>query len=185
MWICRNTDSDAFYDGGQIRTTAQQISIAAPDLEPVYQNTRYSGVARLIITKGDRRSMSSAEIVEFTRNNKEILDGFFLNLCVSKAPKIAITVVWAGMFFAYCDGVSVDDLNKFYEVLRTGMSTGKKDFPAIAYRNYLKDLQHTPPTTIPEISRCEYAIDRYLAGSGSKQSRTSDELIYPIPMLMV
>ena len=181
MWVCRNVSETSIYDYNRRRTAADHIAIQRSGFEKIYRSTKYTGVANVIINKASQRKSSVFAIVEFTDNNKELLDGFFLHINQCSVAKISIVSVWCGMFFAYCAGVPIEKLMDFYEILRTGMSDDKKGFPVIAFRNYLLACHTTPRPTLSEISRCEYAIRNYLLGNGSKRSVAKDELIYPIP----
>lgn len=186
MWVCRNVAEDSIFDYGRKRTSADHIAIQRENFEAVYKTTKYTGVVNVILNNAmDRKKRTVFEVVEFTDNNKELLDGFFLKINKGTTAKISIVVVWAGMFFAYCAGVPTDKIMDFYEVLKSGMGEGKKDYPVIAYRNYLMSCPTTPASTKTEIARCEYAIEKYISGSGTKRTVTPEELIYPCPYYLV
>ena len=183
-WVCRNVSSDGIYDNNRKRSNADQISIMRADFDGVYKSTRYISVARAIIgniTPGKiRRMVTPKEIIDFTENHKEDLDGFFLNIPGTTVPKISLAVVHLGLFMAYCADVSMDDILSFYDVLCSGMSTKPEEFPIIAYRNYLKDT-NVSGTTHAEIGRCQYALKKYLTGSCVKRSMSPKELIWDFP----
>ena len=180
-WVCRNVSSDGIYDNNRKRSNSDQISILRSDFDNVYKSTRYISVARALITQNEgngRRVVTAKEIIDFTDEHKEELDGFFLNMPQSTIPKISLAVVYTGLLLAYINGVSIDDITAFYEILSTGMSTKPEEFPIIAYRNYLKDTSNITTTNI-EIGRCQYALKKYLTGSCVKRSISPKELIYP------
>lgn len=180
-WVCRNVSSDGIYDNNRKRSNSDQISILRSDFDNVYKSTRYISVARALITQNEgnsRRVVTAKEIIDFTDEHKAELDGFFLNMPQSTIPKISIAVVYTGLLLAYINGVSIDDITAFYEILSTGMSTKPEEFPIIAYRNYLKDTSNITTTNI-EIGRCQYALKKYLTGSCVKRSISPKELIYP------
>lgn len=182
-WVCRNVSSDGIYDNGRKRSNSDQISILREDFENIYKSTRYISIARALITqnKGDnRRKITPNEIINFTEDHKEALDGFFLNLPQTTVPKISLAAVHLGLFMAYANGVDIDDIMAFYDVLCTGMSTRPEEFPIIAYRNYLKDTTSISTTNM-EIGRCQYALKKYLTGSCVKRSVSPEKLIYPFP----
>jgi len=185
MWVCRNVSSDGIYDNNRKRSNADQIMITRPDFDNVYKTTRFISVARTIIGHNDnahynRRVVTPKEIIDFTEAHKEDLDGFFLNMPQSTAPKVTVAVVYLALFMAYMSGVDINNILDFYEVLVSGMSTRPEEFPIIAYRNYLKDVASTH-TTIAEIARCQYALKNYLKGTRIKRSISPKELIYPFP----
>lgn len=186
MWVCRNVSSDGIYDNGRKRSTVDQIMIARSDFEAVYRTTRYISVARALMTNKEhtkRRTVTPKEIIDFTENNKALLDGFFLNIDQSTIPKISLGVVHLAMFLAYAANVSIEDIEQFYDILKTGMATSAEEHPIIAYRNYLKEYGGSPTTTIMETARCQYAIKKYLTKSCTKRSIAPKELIYPFPEL--
>ena len=186
-WVCRNVSSDGIYDNNRKRSNSDQISIMRADFDNVYKTTRYISVARTIIantvgTTGGRRPVTPKEIIDFTEAHKDDLDGFFLNMPQTTVAKISLAVVHLALFMAYMDGVSIEDIISFYEVLCSGMSTRPEEFPIIAYRNYLKDTTSAGTTHI-EIGRCQYALKKYLSGSCTKRTISPKELIYPFPFV--
>lgn len=183
-WVCRNASEKGIYDNNRRRSDRDQLMIGRPDYEPQYRDTRYIGTVKLIIRyngKSGNRRISPNEIIDFTDKHKEILDGYFLKMPTTSVAKINIVAVKAALFAAYCAGVPIDDILQFYKVLSTGMSTRQEEFPIIAYRNYLKDSQGTCKATIEELSRCQYALKKYLTKSCAKRTKVPDELLYPIP----
>lgn len=182
-WVCRNVSSDGIYDNNRKRSNADQISIMRADFDSVYKSTRYIAIARMLITginHQNRRTVTPKEIIDFTEKHKTDLDGFFLNIPQSSVAKISLAVVHLALFMAYMDGVDINDILDFYDVLCSGMSTKPEEFPIIAYRNYLKDASNVATTQI-ETSRCQYALKKYLTGSCTKRNIAPKDLIYPIP----
>lgn len=179
-WVCRNVSSDGIYDNNRKRSNADQISIMRADFDGVYKSTRYISVARALISPNNRRTITPKEIIDFTEEHKEELDGFFLNIPQSTTPKISLAVVHLALFMAYMDGIDINTILDFYDILCNGMSTRPEEFPIIAYRNYLKD-NPTPETTVQNISRCQYALKRYISGSCIKRTIAPEQLTYPFP----
>lgn len=184
-WICYGVSSDGIYDNNRKRSNVDQIAIMRADFEGIYKNPKYVSVARAIIAhnaKGtNRRTTTPKELIDFTVNHKDELDGFFLEIPQTTSPKISIAVVWLALFMAYMDGVKISDILHFYDVLCSGMSTKQEEFPIIAYRNYLKEFKGYVSPTITEIGRCQYAIKKYLTGSCTRRTLSPKELIYPFP----
>lgn len=182
-WVCRNVSSDGIYDNNRKRSNSDQIAIMRADFDPVYKSTRYISVARALIAKasGDnRRKVTPKEIIDFTDEHKKDLDEFFLNMPQSTVSKISLAAVFLGLFCAFMNGVNIEDISDFYDVLCTGMSTKPEEFPIIAYRNYLKDAMGVDSTDM-EVGRCQYALKKYLTGSCTKRTISPKELIYPYP----
>lgn len=179
-WVCRNVSSDGIYDNNRKRSNSDQILIMRPDFDNVYKSTRYISIARAIICHGERdnrRKVTPKEIIDFTDKHKEELDPFFLNLPQSTVSKISLAVVHLSLFLAFLNGVNMEDILDFYEVLCSGMSVRPEEHPIIAYRNYLKDAGSVTTTDI-EISRCQYALKKYLSGSCNKRSIAPKSLIW-------
>jgi len=183
-WVCRNVSRDGIYDNNRKRSNADQISIMRADFDSVYKSTRYISVARLILTyttsDHSKRTITPKEIIDFTEEHKEDLDGFFLNMNRTTVPKISLSIVFLALFMAYMGGVDINDILDFYDVLSSGMSTKPEEFPIIAYRNYLKDTTVRSSDRM-EISRCQYALKKYLTKSCTKRTFAPKELIYPFP----
>lgn len=183
-WVCRNVSSDGIYDNNRKRSNADQISIMREDFDNVYKSTRYISVARAIIWNSSptvmKRTVTPKEIIDFTENHKEELDGFFLNIPQNSIAKISLAVVHLALFMAYMAGVDINDILDFYDILSTGMSSRPEEFPIIAYRNYLKEASSVS-MTIPEIARCQYSLKKYLSNSCTKRTMSPKELIYPYP----
>lgn len=179
-WVCRNVSKEGIYDNNRKRSNSDQIMIMRADFDNIYKSTRYISVARVLISGFNRRTVTPKEIISFTEKHKDDLDGFFMNVPQTTVPKISLAVVHLSLFMAYMDGVDISDIIDFYDVLCTGMSTKEEEFPIIAYRNYLKDTSNVI-TTHMEVSRCQYALKKYLSGSCTKKSISPKELSYPFP----
>lgn len=181
-WVCRNVSSDGIYDNNRKRSNADQISILRADFDNVYKSTRYISIARALINGKHlaRRTVTPKEIITFTEEHKDDLDGFFLNIPQNSIPKISLATVHLALFMAYMSGVDINDILDFYDILCTGMSTAPEEFPIIAYRNYLKDTSSVA-TVHSEISRCQYSLKKYLTKSCTKRTMSPKELIYPFP----
>lgn len=183
-WVCRNVSSDGIYDNNRKRSNSDQISIMRADFDNIYKSTRYICVARIIIARTtlgkSMRAVTPKEIIDFTENHKEDLDGFFLNVPQTTVAKISLGVVHLALYMAYMSGVDINNILDFYDILCSGMSTKPEEFPIIAYRNYLKDTT-VVKVNDSEIARCQYALKKYLTGSCVKRTMSPQELIWPFP----
>lgn len=188
-WVCRNVASDGIYDNNRKRSNSDQISIIRPDLDAVYKSTRYISVAKSIIQhnkkgvrrSGSRRAVTPKEIIDFTEQHKNDLDGFFLKISLRRVSKISISTVYQALFMAYMDGVPMAKITEFYDILCSGMSTKPEEFPIIAYRNYLKDFHGAVASTYEELGRCQYALKKYLTKSCIKRNVVPKELFWSYP----
>lgn len=180
MWVCRNVSNKAIYDNNRKRSNSDQLSILRPDFNNVYKSTRYISVARVLISPHNRRTITPKELIDFTDEHKKDLDGFFLEIQQKTVSKISITAVFTALYMAYMAGVNIEDIKNFYSILSDGMSTKPEEFPIIAYRNYLKDVNASPPSIV-EIGRCQYALKKYLTKSCTKRTMSPKNLIWPFP----
>jgi len=181
-WVCRNVDAEGTYDNNRKRSNADQITIMRPDYESVYKSTRYISCARTMIGKGSRAPVSPKSIMDYTDAHKEVLDIFFMNMPQSTVPKISLANVYCALYLAYLQGVDIDDILSFYEILCYGMSTSEVDFPVIAYRNYLLNREVGAHSgALIEMGRCQYALKKYLTHSCTKRTVAPSELIWDFP----
>lgn len=186
-WVCRNVSANGIYDNNRKRRASDQIAILKPDLDLVYRSTRYISIARVLINQNfnekgawDRSRITPKDVIDFTEKHKDELDGFFLNIPQTSVPKIALAVVHLALFLAYANGVDINIILDFYDILCSGMSTKPEEFPIIAYRNYLKDSQGAIVVK-SEVCRCQYALMKYISKDCVKRSIAPKELIYPFP----
>lgn len=181
-WVCRNVDADGTYDNNRKRSNVDQITIMRPDYESVYKSTRYISCARTMISQSSRAPVSPKSIMDYTDTHKETLDGFFMNMPQSTIPKISLANVYCALYLAYLQGVDIDDILSFYDILCYGMSTSEVDFPIIAYRNYLLNREAGAHSgTLIEMGRCQYALKKYLTRSCTKRTVAPKELIWNFP----
>lgn len=188
MWVCTGVKPGGLYDSNRKRNIRDQIAITRPDLETVYHSHQFQSVARFILQHRvgniGRKTITSSEMIDFIDEHKEVFDGFFLSFPQSTPAKTGCSITRAALFMAYCDGVPLEVLIRFYEILTTGMyEPSDKGFqPIIRYRNYLLiDVKGTLSLTLSEVKRCQWAISRFVAKSKAFQTKEPAELIYPFP----
>lgn len=183
-WVCRNVASDGIYDNNRKRSASDQIQIMRDDLEAVYRSSRYISVARTIICHQDSshiRTVTPKEIIDFTDNHKDDLDGYFLNINQSSIARLSVAPVHVALFLAYMGGVDIEVIADFYEILLTGMSTSSEEFPIIAYRNYLQSVVGSIHATDAEVARCQYSLKKYISKSCTRRSISPSSLIWEYP----
>ena len=181
-WICRNVDEAGTYDNNRKRSNPDQISIMRPDYEAVYKSPRCISCIRTLIGQGTRRPVSPKELIDYIDSHKETLDGFFPKMPRSTVAKISLADVHCALYLAYLQGVDIDDILSFYDILCYGMSTSEIDFPVIAYRNYLLNREAGAHTgTLLEIGRCQFALKKYLSCSCTKRTAVPKQLIWDFP----
>ena len=186
MWVCRNVKPHGIYDNNRKRSISDQIGIVKPEQEKIYKSSRYISVAKSLITHlpgenvgGYFRAVTPREVIDYTEAHKKVLDGFWLRFAQRNVAKISIKPVLVGLYLAYIGGVDMKTIDTFYEILCNGMSTKPEDFPIVAYRNYLKDSRID--ATDEEVSRCQYALKKYMSGACTRSSKALKKLIWEYP----
>ena len=82
---------------------------------------------------------------------------------------------------AYSHHVDHNQINEFNSVLISGMAAKEEHFPIIAYRNYLftnKRSLGAKDNKYGEVSRCQYAIKKFITGSKTGRSISPKDLIW-------
>ena len=187
-WVCISTKPNSIYDFNRRRSNRDQLMISRTDLDAVYHSTRFISIAMVIIRRccsvisDCHRPVTPREIEHFVDSNKALLDGFFSRFYKGSLAKLNIAVVQMALFLAYVNGANMDDIEAFWEILKSGMATSEREFPIIAYRNYLLSIRNGSVRMCDdEIGRCQYAFKKYLTNSCYKGTRVPKELIYPFP----
>jgi hypothetical protein len=187
MWVCRGVGDHVVFDSGRNRKISDYMHIEHPDLDPVFHNNIALSMIKYLILhqkpnqKYIRSRTSPHETESFIFEHKEDLDKFFGGFNFTKKAKLSVTCIVLSMYMAYMGGVEMEELSHFFSVLISGMGEGSKDYPIIAYRNYLLDRDSTVPATDIEIRKCQGAIKKYLSGSGLKRIYEPKELIWDFP----
>ena len=185
MWVCRGVGENVIFDCGRNRSLADYMKINHPDIENRYTNNQVLAMIRaLVIAKRNnlQQKVTQHECEDFLFEHKKDFDEFLDAVPLKRGTsKVAVTVVWLSMFMAYKSGVALRDLEHFSNVLLSGMGEGSKDFPIIAYRNYLLNLNQTVKICDSELRKCQGAIKKYLTKSGLKRVYEPKELIWPYP----
>lgn len=184
MWVCRGVGDNVVFDCGRNRSLADYMRINHPNIDKRYtNNTVLSMVRCLVIAKrnNSQQKVTQHECEDFLFEHINDFDEFFDKIPLRKLQKLSVTLVYLSMFMAYKGGVSLEDLNHFFSVLLNGMGEGSKDFPIIAYRNYLLNLNTTVKISEAEIRKCQGAIKKYLTKSGLKRVYEPQELIWEYP----
>lgn len=185
MWIRRGVGDHVVFDSGRNRQMTDYMKIEHPDLPSYYHNNKVLSMIKFLVisTRGETRArMSQHECEDFIAQHRDDLDTFFSVINPhTVAPKITITLNFLSLFMAYKAGVDLSELSRFWTVLTSGMSEGPKDFPVIAYRNYLLNRDSTAHVDVTEIKKCQGAIKKYLTSSGLKRVYEPKELIWDYP----
>lgn len=184
VWICRNVAEDGIYDNNRKRSTADQIMIIRPDIEPVYRSSRVNAIIRTLIQhdffSGTHCTISPKQIVDYIDTHKKTLDEFFYSMPQSTIPKISLAAVYLSLYLAYIGGVDIKKIQSFYDILSSGMSSSEREYPIIAYRNYLINSAQKNITE-GEIARCQYSLKKYLSNSCTKRSVEPKDMIWGFP----
>lgn len=184
MWVCRGVKSNSIYDFNRKRSLRDQVKITNPNLENVYGDTKVQALIKTMISKSLDKSyqITPAQYVDYVQKHKEQLDTFFSKISLlRKAPKVAIQPVFIWIYLAYLNGENLDDLATFYDILLTGMSDSALGFPIITYRNILLSADSPARPNIVSVSRCQYALKKYLSQSCTKKIKSLQTLIWDFP----
>lgn len=186
MWVCRGVDPNGVYDLHRKRSLPDQTKIIRPDLETVYSNKRTQALVKALITRigTQRRIVSPAEYFDYVDRHKQQLDDFLSKVSLSRsASKVVSLPVYFGLYLAYMNGEKLEDVASFYDIMVTGMSDSQIAYPVIAYRNYLLDCDMVAEArlNVTTVSRCQYALKKYLTCSCTKRSKSLDKLIWEQP----
>lgn len=179
MWVCRGTEPKSLYDAGRGRSQRDQLQITCPNMDAIYRSNKVHGMINSLITGWrDRRTITSSEYAEYVDTHKEELDKFLSKINMNRnAQKITIQPVYVGMYLAYQNGIDIDVIADFYEILITGMQKDEKGNPVIAYRNYLLAQDHTSMMSRESLARCQKALYKYMTGSCAKSFK-ADGIVY-------
>ena len=180
MWVCRGTKADAVYDNNRPRRSRDFIAVMLPDIEPIYKKSIPVAVIDILVRgKWDRGSkVTPRERANYINTHKKLLDGYFLNVSLGATRKVTITTVHTALFLAYQNGVKIEKINEFYEILQSGMSANPEAFPIIAYRNYLLAYNGGLAPTKENVSRCQYALKKFLSKSCAKITKQPNDIIW-------
>ena len=184
MWVCRGVGDNVVFDCGRNRSLADFMKINYPGIDKKYTNNAVLAMIRALVIalRGNaQQKVTQHECEDYIFNHMNDLDEFFNAVPLRKIQKVSVTLVYLGMFMAYKGGVPLSDLTHFANVLFTGMGEGSHDFPIIAYRNYLLNMNSTVRVTDGELRKCQGAIKKYLTKSGLKRVYEPKELIWDYP----
>lgn len=184
MWVCRNVEPDGQYDNNRRRTARDQILITRQDLSDTYKNGRNVAVINLCVTKGAADRVTPHESIDFIDEHREMLDEFFDVLPKSNYAKVTSTGVVTALLLAYAGGVDMDDIVDFYTVLTSGMSKSEYEFPIIALRNQVVNMNTCGRNGVNElVARTQWALKKYLSKSCVKRNLYPDKLFWGYDLL--
>lgn len=185
-WVCRNVSATGIYDYNRKRSLKDQIVIMRRDLAEAHiRQTRTQAMIRTLIQcesfSKRNTTVSPKQIIDYIDDHKDTLDGFLGHMPTKTVPRISITVVFLALYLAYLGGVPIETIESFYDVLASGMSGSPIDFPIISYRNYLLSLNVAADTSDKEISRCQYALSKYMNKACTKTTKAPSALKWDYP----
>lgn len=172
-----NASSTGIYDAGRKRSDRDQLNMSRSDLPAVMRQTRFISLVRMLISGDSGAKVTASQISDYIDNNFDKLAEFapITNTTVSK---ITTVTVYYSLYLAYLNGVAMTDIKHFMEILRSGMSETPRDYPIIAYRNYLLSLGGTVHATRDEVCKCQGALKKYISRSNSRRLYMPKDLIW-------
>ena len=185
MWVSRNVGDHVVFDSGRNRTLSDFMKINHFDMDPRYHNNKVVALMKCIIAYNKNHTpfsrVTPRELEQFVFNHSEDFDTFFSVVSLSGVSKISVTTVYLGMFTAYKGGVSLEDISHYYSVLSSGLAESERDYPIIAYRDYLVRKDHTSKPSAEEIKICQGSIKKYLTKSNFKRIWQPKDFIWEFP----
>lgn len=169
------TENANLYDVGVKRTAMDSIELSDDENIKDLSSPRITGVANFFLKfkKGYQGiAIPHSETMNFIKNNEKALR-VISNIAVSSCNGVTTSGTISAMFAALVNGVDEKLLTHFYQVLVTGLSDSKNDFPIIAFRNrYYGKLARSVGMSIQTDSyfRSQYAIYNYVNCTGAKTS---------------
>lgn len=185
MWISRNVGDHVVFDSGRNRSLSDFMKINHSDMDARYHNNKVVALMKSIIGYNKSGSpfsrVTPREFEEFVFEHSEDFDLFFSVIPLTNISKVSVVTVLLGMFTAYMGGVSLDDISHYYSVLLNGLAETERDYPIIAYRDYLLKKDHSSKPNLEEIRICQGSIKKYLTKSNSKRIWEPKDLIWGMP----
>ena len=185
-WVCYGCEPNGVYDENYKRNLRSQLN-ATSNLPKLYSDTRVASCVRILRNKSANLSqstkISTKSYTEFVLKHAKEFDTFFSALPLTKVRRISRVSVFLSLFTAFCGGVDLDEILRFYEVLRTGMPNNEYEKGIIVYRNWLlnRDAAASTVVTDDDVARCQNALLRYLNREEPKMTRSRYALIWPWP----
>lgn len=185
LWVCRNVGKNVVFDSGRNRSLSDFMNIAHPEMEDRYHSNKVLALIKTLIAYNNHTNsfsrVSPRELEDFIYCHKLDFDIFFSIIPLTHVAKVTVAVVYVSMFMAYKAGVELSSLEHYFYVLSNGTSESERDFPIIAYRDYLLKSSSSVRPTISEIKRCQLSIKKYLTKSNIKRTYEPQELIWKFP----
>jgi len=174
------------YDIGVARTVKDTASLMNKK-DDIFKSAktmgtlRYAIVAAMPSTRADS-TLSKSFIIDEASKNKSALS--FIHRYLNgnnKIQGITVAPVWAVILNAYNSGYPYEKLEHFCDVLVSGMTEDKKDFPIIWLRNFLLSAKAgtgTRCSSKDKFLRTQNCLHKYELGIDTSMCRASKEIFY-------
>lgn len=177
-------DGSYHIDRPRTRSLFDNLSMGYANINPDLVNKRILEGVRAIFrsTGASGTTIKDSDIVSFCNMYEKQLLEISPILKKQKLKFFSASTFSASYIMAYINGVSINTLNRFDDILRTGFYENPEEKPIIALRNYIvnqssKGLRVATDTMLPRI---HYAIRQYDIGKCTTRSIMPDELIYKV-----
>lgn len=109
---------------------------------------------------------------------------FVKNIKFQHCKYFSVAPIYSALFVSYLNGVSIDDLNSFHEILRTGQTIDSNAFPIIKYRNWqIENPANHRPVQIETYARCQNAIYAYVNKKTTMNPGSNRKTFSPVYVL--
>lgn len=135
-----DTEQHISMDTGNIRKYTDQVTISKKGGIEIMPNKFKTIINAGLKLQDSKIVLSNTELTEiWEKYHKEILECDENQLF--DLGKISGSTIKSSFLWAYINGISMEFLKHFSEVLRTGINEGKKDIPIIRLRDELVDIK--------------------------------------------
>lgn len=172
------------YDIGAARTIKDTASLMDKK-DDIFKSAKtmaalkYAIVASMPSTRSES-NLSKSFIIDEAERNKSALS--FIHRYLNgnnKIQGITIAPVWAVILNAFNSGYPYEKLEHFCDVLVSGMTEDKKDFPIILLRNYLLSTTAATRASVKDkYLRTQNCLHKYELGIDTSICRVSKEIYY-------
>lgn len=167
-------------DRPKARSLYDNMHMGFLDIDSKMINPNILSMCKVVIHPLNKGNISDMKLIEFIEKYaSDIKELQKTILPTNRIRYLTVAAVEASIFMAYKNGVDIKQLERFYQVLKTGMSVTEKEKPIIALRNVL--LRNEIPgfrKNAAIVLRTQFAIKQYASGSCSSRNKEPIELIY-------
>ena len=183
MWVCRGVDPDALFDNNVVRCLGDQLTITRGDIPPVYKNHRVAALVKDManheVAAESGRKATTKEVTAYIDEHRHELDGYVFNIPIrTNATRLNISAVHIALYLAYINGVDIEDIREFYNVLTSGVCDKPEYLPVVALRDKLllqKVAKNGKHTAESDVAYFQDVLMKFLTRNCSKRLKDPDK----------